>query len=236
MLSKEGEREIEFSRSFLFSSLLSSYVVVVLSLGVLRVQYLDYVGVDPSQSQVGLHRCMFIHLRLLYVHTSFYAMHRPGRVGFLCVGLACSFLFLLVFFCTPRKENEKRGVERRTVRRREDDVALFLSRSLSRQTQKERQRVENPGLSFSRLLSSLSSFSLLSVFSLSFFLPARLLASLMDGWLAGCLVLSTKRQDADDAEMRLLWGNLVLSMFTLFTVLTLEGKNRLLIIDQRHRA
>ncbi|PHJ23892.1 cation channel family protein [Cystoisospora suis] len=31
--------------------------------------------------------------------------------------------------------------------------------------------------------------------------------------------------DADDAEMRLLWGNLVLSMFTLFTVLTLEGWN-----------
>lgn len=31
-------------------------------------------------------------------------------------------------------------------------------------------------------------------------------------------------QDEDDAEMRLLWGNLVLSMFTLFTVLTLEGE------------
>ncbi|PFH31507.1 transporter, cation channel family protein [Besnoitia besnoiti] len=31
--------------------------------------------------------------------------------------------------------------------------------------------------------------------------------------------------DADDAEMSLLWGNLVLSMFTLFTVLTLEGWN-----------
>ncbi|CDJ28813.1 Chromosome I, complete genome, related [Eimeria mitis] len=30
--------------------------------------------------------------------------------------------------------------------------------------------------------------------------------------------------DEDDAEMRLLWGNLVLSMFTLFTVLTLEGE------------
>ncbi|OEH77021.1 hypothetical protein cyc_01887 [Cyclospora cayetanensis] len=31
--------------------------------------------------------------------------------------------------------------------------------------------------------------------------------------------------DEDDPEMRLLWGNLVLSMFTLFTVLTLEGWN-----------
>ncbi|KAL8273001.1 hypothetical protein Esti_003054 [Eimeria stiedai] len=31
--------------------------------------------------------------------------------------------------------------------------------------------------------------------------------------------------DEEDAEMRLLWGNLVLSMFTLFTVLTLEGWN-----------
>ncbi|KFG29632.1 transporter, cation channel family protein [Toxoplasma gondii RUB] len=31
--------------------------------------------------------------------------------------------------------------------------------------------------------------------------------------------------DADDAEMSLLWGNLILSMFTLFTVLTLEGWN-----------
>lgn len=35
-------------------------------------------------------------------------------------------------------------------------------------------------------------------------------------------------QDEDDAEMRLLWGNLVLSMFTLFTVLTLEGESGVL--------